>query len=145
RTCYRSAAAHRGRRPACLRVCRRPPLPRREWCARSLDEPPSGESDRRRLRRGWPGGSQAARRRWWFKSRYKKVLAAKQEIAGLINSKTIEGAKVIKGTATDLSAIPTESIDYIYTDPPYGSKIPYLDLSIMFHRLARSPYLKKGL
>jgi adenine-specific DNA methylase len=68
----------------------------------------------------------------YFKSRYKKVLAAKQEIAGLINSETIKNAKVMKGTATDLSAIPKESVDYVYTDPPYGSKIPYLDLSIMF-------------
>lgn len=68
----------------------------------------------------------------YFKSRFKKVVAAKQEISGLINAKTVKDAKVIKGTATDLSSIATESIDYIYTDPPYGSKIPYLDLSIMF-------------
>jgi hypothetical protein len=26
-----------------------------------------------------------------------------------------------------------ESIDYIYTDPPYGKKIPYLDLSVMWN------------
>ncbi len=26
-----------------------------------------------------------------------------------------------------------ESVDYIYTDPPYGSKIPYLDLSVMWN------------
>ena len=25
-----------------------------------------------------------------------------------------------------------ESVDYIYTDPPYGKKIPYLDLSVMW-------------
>src|SRR5207237_6986527 len=32
----------------------------------------------------------------------------------------------------DLSHIKSESVDYIYTDPPYGSKIPYLDLSTMW-------------
>jgi len=29
--------------------------------------------------------------------------------------------------------IKDESVDYIYTDPPYGAKIPYLDLSIMWN------------
>ena len=29
--------------------------------------------------------------------------------------------------------IENESIDYIYTDPPYGKKIEYLDLSVMWN------------
>lgn len=69
----------------------------------------------------------------YFESRFKKVVAGKREIAGLINTTTVHNAQVIKGTATDLSDVPTESVDYIYTDPPYGSKIPYLDLSIMWN------------
>jgi 16S rRNA G966 N2-methylase RsmD len=73
----------------------------------------------------------------------KKVVAAKREIVGLINANTVKDAKVMKGTATDLSAIPTESVDYIYTDPPYGSKIPYLDLSIMFTAWLDLPITKK--
>jgi NAD(P)H-flavin reductase len=32
-------------------------------------------------------------------------------------------------SALDLSEIPTEGIDYIFTDPPYGGNIPYLGLS----------------
>ncbi|WP_348269423.1 DNA methyltransferase [Edaphobacter paludis] len=68
----------------------------------------------------------------YFESRFNKVVAAKKEIAGLINRKTVKNGQVIKGTATDLSAIPAESVDYIYTDPPYGSKIPYLDLSVLW-------------
>ena len=68
----------------------------------------------------------------YFESRFKKVVAAKNEMAGLINAKTILNARVIKGSATDLSVIPSQSIDYIYTDPPYGSKIPYLDLSVLW-------------
>ena len=46
---------------------------------------------------------------------------------------TINNAQIIKGTATNLSWIPKESVDYIYTDPPYGKKIPYLDLSVMWN------------
>jgi adenine-specific DNA methylase len=30
-------------------------------------------------------------------------------------------------------------VDYIYTDPPYGSKIPYLDLSIMWNEWLELP------
>ena len=41
----------------------------------------------------------------YFESRFKKVVAGKQEIAGLVNRDTIGNAKVVKGTATDLSGI----------------------------------------
>ncbi|MDR3271928.1 MAG: DNA methylase, partial [Flavobacteriaceae bacterium] len=37
------------------------------------------------------------------------------------------------GTATNLHFLHNESVDYIYTDPPYGKKIPYLDLSVMWN------------
>ena len=69
----------------------------------------------------------------YFESRFKKVVAGKHEIAALINEVTVRNAQVIKGSATSLISIKDESIDYIYTDPPYGSKIPYLDLSIMWN------------
>ncbi|MBN1253631.1 MAG: type I restriction enzyme HsdR N-terminal domain-containing protein [Bacteroidales bacterium] len=68
-----------------------------------------------------------------FSQKLDKLRKAKQEIAPLINKNTIDNAQIIKGTATDLSQIQTESIDYIYTDPPYGAKIPYLDLSTMWN------------
>lgn len=69
----------------------------------------------------------------YFSSRYKKVVDAKREIAYFINDTTIGNAQILKGTATDLKWIPKESVDYIYTDPPYGKKIPYLDLSVMWN------------
>ncbi len=68
-----------------------------------------------------------------FTTKYKKVVEAKKDIQYFINDSTIENLKVIKGTATNLSWIPNESVDYIYTDPPYGKKIPYLDLSTMWN------------
>jgi DNA modification methylase len=75
----------------------------------------------------------------YFDLRFKKILAAKKEIEQqcLLNGKTVEemfsDVQIIKGTATDLSFLPKESVDYIYTDPPYGKKIPYLDLSVMWN------------
>ena len=68
----------------------------------------------------------------YFELRFQKVFAAKKEMSFFINERTIDNIQVVKGTATDLNWIPKESIDYIYTDPPYGKKIPYLDLSIMW-------------
>ncbi|HNQ66870.1 MAG TPA: DNA methyltransferase [Bacteroidales bacterium] len=68
-----------------------------------------------------------------FSTKFKKVVNAKKEIAPFINQNTINNAKIIKGTATDLSQIDSETVDYIYTDPPYGDKIPYLDLSVMWN------------
>lgn len=67
-----------------------------------------------------------------FETKFKRVLSAKKDMVYFINPKTIEDIKIIKDTATNLHWIPKESIDYIYTDPPYGKKIPYLDLSVMW-------------
>ena len=69
----------------------------------------------------------------YFESRLKKVLAAKKELAANINKQTISDADIYKGSATDLNKIANESVDYIYTDPPYGKKIQYLDLSVMWN------------
>jgi DNA modification methylase len=74
-----------------------------------------------------------------FEIRYQKVFAAKKEIEGQcqLNKLSVEEAaenlKNIKETATNLSFLDSESVDYIYTDPPYGKKIPYLDLSAMWN------------
>ncbi|MDR2905287.1 MAG: hypothetical protein LBU73_04985 [Helicobacteraceae bacterium] len=69
----------------------------------------------------------------YFELRYKKVAEAKKDIAYFINENTINNLRIIKGTATNLFFIDNESVDYIYTDPPYGNKIPYLDLSVMWY------------
>lgn len=45
----------------------------------------------------------------------------------------INGEKIFQADATNLKEIENESIDFIYTDPPYGAKIPYLDLSTMWN------------
>ncbi|WP_343352949.1 hypothetical protein V3I05_05875 [Helicobacter mastomyrinus] len=43
------------------------------------------------------------------------------------------GEKIFQADATNLKEIESESVDFIYTDPPYGAKIPYLDLSTMWN------------
>lgn len=43
------------------------------------------------------------------------------------------GEKIFQADATNLKEIESKSIDFIYTDPPYGAKIPYLDLSTMWN------------
>ena len=58
----------------------------------------------------------------YFKLRYDKVFKAKEDISFAINPDTVKNARIIKGTATDLSFLEKESVDYIYTDPPYGKK-----------------------
>ncbi|MBB1125060.1 DNA methyltransferase [Thiospirillum jenense] len=68
-----------------------------------------------------------------FERKFERVLAAKKEIFPNINENTIHNLKAVKQSATDLSFLNNESIDYIYTDPPYGKKIAYLDLSIIWN------------
>jgi len=68
-----------------------------------------------------------------YEKKISAILNAKREIAHKINDKTIDQLQIIRGTATDLSFLKKESVDYIYTDPPYGKKIPYLDLSVMWN------------
>jgi DNA modification methylase len=68
-----------------------------------------------------------------FEGKLKKIINAKREMLPLINEQTIHNAQVIKGTATNLEKIENNTVDYIYTDPPYGKKIQYLDLSIMWN------------
>ncbi len=68
-----------------------------------------------------------------YETKFKKVVAAKKEMEYYINENTISNAQIVKDSATNLSFIAKESVDYIYTDPPYGKKIPYLDLSTMWN------------
>ena len=68
-----------------------------------------------------------------FEGKIKRIYSGKEEMSYFINEDTIDNAQIAKGTATDLSFLPRESVDYIYTDPPYGKKIPYLDLSAMWN------------
>ena len=69
----------------------------------------------------------------YFELRLSKIVNAKKEISSKINEQTIQNLQVKKGTAIKLDFLKNETVDYIYTDPPYGNKIPYLDLSTMWN------------
>jgi len=79
-----------------------------------------------------------------FKGRFLNVLSAKDEVFHLRDhfNRTqpqfpIDSAKnltVLAQDAATLSAtLGPQSVDYIYTDPPYGAHIAYLDLSILWN------------
>jgi 16S rRNA G966 N2-methylase RsmD len=70
---------------------------------------------------------------YYFRSRLKRIASAKEELRPFLAKVVHSDYKVIQGSATNLEMISSESVDYIYTDPPYGAKIPYLDLSVMFN------------
>lgn len=68
----------------------------------------------------------------FFNHRYRRVTNAKKELAPYFTDETIGRFHAYQGTATNLKRIADESVDYVYTDPPYGAKIQYLDLSTMW-------------
>lgn len=94
-----------------------------------------------------------------FRSKFKRVIKGKQELQYspyFYNSyfyplnktiknreEAINGEKIFQADATNLKEIEDKSIDYIYTDPPYGAKIPYLDLSAMWNAWLDFPVDKK--
>lgn len=57
-----------------------------------------------------------------FEKKVSAIINAKREIEYKINSSSITNLQVVQGTATNLDFIKKESVDYIYTDPPYGKR-----------------------
>src|SRR3989440_11435327 len=82
-----------------------------------------------------------------FSGRYLNVLAAKQEVLKLAyfwklrseGSSELDSAKNFQVFSHDAGALDEvlkpASVDYIFTDPPYGGFITYLDLSILWNHL----------
>lgn len=80
-----------------------------------------------------------------FKGRFLNVLDAKEEILRCRTyrkwhsrgTKTIDSARDFRVLAHDATALDEvlrpHSVDYIFTDPPYGAFISYLDLSILWN------------
>lgn len=83
--------------------------------------------------------------------RYKAIIKGKTELLGI----NPELAELYTHDSSDLSFIKDESIDYIFTDPPYGESIAYLALSHFWNSWLTSniayedeiiidPYRQKG-
>jgi len=78
-----------------------------------------------------------------FEERFKKVIRGKEESNELIENFK-EGSEFsdldnkanilfLTRSSLDLSNIPSNSVDYIFTDPPYGDSVPYLELDYMWN------------
>ncbi len=77
----------------------------------------------------------------YFENRFNKIIKGKidylQQIRGigLFNLNQIEyknGFKVIQNDVKNLE-LDDESVDYIFTDPPYGDAVPYFEQSIIWN------------
>jgi len=70
----------------------------------------------------------------FFENSYKKMLRGKKESNKLVGNifKENENAWIYNQSATDLSNIEDSSIDYVFTDPPYGDSVPYLELNYIY-------------
>ena len=71
-----------------------------------------------------------------FELKFNRVMTAKAETNKVIRDFYRQGEtfQIFQRSATELSTfIKPESVDYIYTDPPFGANIAYLDLSTMWH------------
>lgn len=97
---------------------------------------------------------------WWrFEDRVRNVAIAKQSVSKRISDYKIGDIgehKIFNGSATNMKKIQNESIDYIFTDPPYGDAIQYSELSYIWNcwinkvystddEIIINPVQKKGL
>jgi len=78
-----------------------------------------------------------------FENRFKKVYRGKKESNERISivkeaenfDELSKGKNVLINTHNALellSIVPEESVDYVFTDPPYGDSVPYLELDYMW-------------
>jgi len=65
-----------------------------------------------------------------FDFRFNKILSGKKEIDGLLNP---NNAYLYNKNSEKLDFIKSNSIDYIFTDPPYGDSIAYFALSMFWN------------
>jgi adenine-specific DNA methylase len=78
-----------------------------------------------------------------FENRFRKVLNGKKEVFQHLSGSYLEAETfedliqernilISTRSATDLSILPDESVDYIFTDPPHADRIPYMELSLIW-------------
>ena len=65
-----------------------------------------------------------------FKYRFNKFIVGKKEANDLIDEKRV---KIYNQSSEKLSFLKNNSIDYIFTDPPYGQSISYFGLSMFWN------------
>lgn len=80
-----------------------------------------------------------------FSNRFARVVRGKQDLGRMLPGPAIKAESfdhmkngqanilALNQSATDLPQIPDSSIDYIFTDPPHGDRIPYMELSLLWN------------
>jgi DNA modification methylase len=73
----------------------------------------------------------------FFENRFKKVIHGKTQSNALLADKYSDNSfKILNHSATELSSISDlkneNCVDYVFTDPPYGDNVPYLELDLMW-------------
>lgn len=80
-----------------------------------------------------------------FENRFERIFKGKQELYGMLPEPVIKARDfndvrdgqanilILNQSATNLPQIPDNSIDYIFTDPPHGDRIPYMELSLLWN------------
>jgi len=96
-----------------------------------------GDSGIFRVYRYWVPPKPDYRNVWdLFSTRARLVARAKERSNKLFGNFVREGETfdIYRDSAENLlKYVPEKSVDYIYTDPPYGAHIAYLDLGTMWH------------
>ena len=76
----------------------------------------------------------------YFENRFNKTIKGKEDFLSFFNSsgdlfKKQESKNTYSITSDDAKylSIPSESIDYVFTDPPYGDAVPYFEQSIIWN------------
>lgn len=76
----------------------------------------------------------------YFENRFNKIIKGKEDYLSYFQSKndlfTKEDRKntyEIKSDDAKQLSVPSESIDYVFTDPPYGDAVPYFEQSIIWN------------
>ena len=64
----------------------------------------------------------------YFKNRFDKAVKGKEETCMVIGEKH-KNLKLHNASSTNMSFIGNNTVDYIFTDPPYGDSVPYLELN----------------
>lgn len=78
-----------------------------------------------------------------FENRFKKIYRGKKETNEIIPDykeahtfdELVNGANLLllNQSSLDMSNIESNSVDYVFTDPPYGDSVPYLELHYMWN------------
>lgn len=68
-----------------------------------------------------------------FEERFNRLLEAKRISNQRITQRQAENLRVYTQSSTDLSNIKSSSVDYCFTDPPYGDSIQYSELSMVWN------------